>query len=687
MKFRKLISCLAAVSMLTATVPMAFAADDATNAETVHQINASGTTVFEVEELFDVNTTNRITEDEKASGGQYWYEYYAGTAIDKTVTFEVEDTSEYTLEMVANKRAGNLSYIMLYVDGVMYIKNWDSQGTETEIAGPYMDTAESNYTGNLRKYSSDIVLTKGTHTLNLQMPHGSVPRAAGGIDTISFTKNLTKTLDVGKEKAVFEYEDIWSKLIGSAKIVEDENASGGKYLTNGTDGSYGKKNHAKVNVAEDGLYKINFVMEQNGDFISFIALTIDGETVIRNVLYSESAYAATELTGAASTKLNDYYAYAYLTKGTHDLIIDFFDYSKKNNTRHAYSFDSLTFEKMTPAVLSEDGGKIEAEGNFGGMPYNGTVTENENASGGSIILRKTGLTENETLVGMVDVKKAGFYNIALYANKWEGYLSAVALKVDGNQVLKSSGGAKGEVLSPAYPETYNIAKHKAASPVYLTAGVHKLDVVFEPRTEQKNIAYSFDYVEFTPDSTELEFTSDIEDLAEAPFFISDDEEVDGDTVTVYLNGSAISNGTYQITYKSSNEEVMTIDADGNITPKAAGYSDISVEVGVSGNTLATFSARMYVLDENHTKYIANAKYASGKVTFDAIVDEEDGGFAANGFVAVYTGTTLSDVKTVTLTEDQSEGYEVSVTANSGDKIMIFVWDENNAPVWFATEVK
>lgn len=677
----------------TGTSRAAGAVDTVSFTQDVHKINATGTTTFEVEELFDVNTaegsSKRIIEDEKASGGKYWYEYYASTAVDKTVVFEVEDDSEYRLEMVANKIVGNLSYIMLYVDDVMQIKNWQTEGTETEIDGPINDT------GNLRKYSAEIVLRKGKHTLNLQMPFGTgTSRAAGAVDTISFT-DITKTLNIGSQKAVYEYENVWSTLYGSATIVKDENASGGYFLKNGTDKTGPTQKYAKVVAAEDGLYKVNFVMEENGNFLSYVALKIDDEIVIKNVLGEESAYTTTELIGAGSAKLKDYYAYAYLTKGTHDLIVDFYSYSKQNKDRHAYSFDSLTFEKVTPAALPENGGKIEAEGNFGGMLYNGVVTENDSASGGALIQRKGGSYDNETLTGFIDVKKAGFYNADLYAIKYESWLSAVTMKIDGNQIIKSSNNAKGETLSNVYPDdTYTVAKHKAASPVYLTEGEHKIEVTFAPRlgTDTKNVHYSFDCVEFTPYGEDLTFTSDLDQIAGSPFYIIEDEEPTTETIVVKLNGGKIENGsTYQITYKSSNEEVMTVSAYGEITPKKAGYSDVSVAVGIGGNTLETFSERVYVLDETYYRYIANAKYANGKLTFDAIdgyedTGYEDTGFAATAYAAVYTGDSLTDVDIVALSENDTE-YEANVTAKTGDTIMIFVWDANYAPVWFATEVK
>lgn len=860
MKIKKLISCLAAVAMLTATVPMAFASD-AADTTGVHQLKAAGENVFEIEDFYPElkenwnqywsNSTEykHHAENELASGGEFFSSggwFYVADYSTKEYTAKINAPVEgkYGITFVAGQKVSNTSNFIIYVNDTQAVQNGD--GSVTKITDPFVNN------GFLRENYAEVNLTKGENIVKLYMdiPSGYT-RAAGAIDTISF-RNLNPIINAPElgETVKYEVEDLW--FFPDRRMEADENASGGIFVRESYDSSLNREDYAKINVAEDGEYKINFVMEDSGNQLSRITLKVDGNSVLTNntsngntnnnydkkisvsngivtntltdyygyvylkkgehelvveyarcydtnnaqrrdaysldtlsiknatpVLkagaekntyefediwnwgkiglcngeeaagfsagtvvwasggklaflngniakievsesglykvsfameeagtvvskiimkiddkrviqnYSDStevnnAYTDTGLKGYSKNVL-DYYGYIYLTKGTHKFNIEYV-LNPYNTTRHAVVFDALAFEKASTAQISESGAGIEAETYFKGVNSN-DVVEDSNAFGGAYLSQYS--MKSTTLESAVNVEKTGWYDLSLFTNQYTRFISWAKLNVDGSEVLNTKTAAN-TALDKVYPnETYQVKKFTAASPVYLTAGVHNISVDFGPATDSNDLVvkYKFDRVDVTPYGEDLTFTADLDDIAAAPFYISEDEEPTTETIVVKLNGGKIENGsTYQITYKSSNEEVMTVSADGEITPKKAGYSDVSVAVGIGGNTLETFSERVYVLDETYYRYIANAKYANGKLTFDAIDGYEDTGFAATAYAAVYTGDTLTDVDIVALNENDTE-YEANVTAKTGDTIMIFVWDANYAPVWFATEVK
>ncbi|MDO5829362.1 MAG: hypothetical protein Q4Q25_04345, partial [Methanocorpusculum sp.] len=303
--------------------------------------------------------------------------------------------------------------------------------------------------------------------------------------------------------------------------------------------------------------------------------------------------------------------------------------------------------------------------------------------------------------GAINVENAGYYDISLLTTGVNASVSAAILYIDGAATIYTSanGVPKGTICEPSYPQekasVFNIFEHKSENAVYLTSGTHEVKLTYKPSTGSGTgnvVKYALDCIKVLPHNGDVEYTSDLVDYADAPFYVEEGIEQEPWLINVYLDGETIENGdTYQITYDSSNENVLTFDADGYLTPVEPGYSDLSIVVAISGHTVATFNERVFVLADGLNKYIKNASFADGYVSFDTIMmnsEYEESGYDASVLVAEYEGNKMVNAEIVSVTSANTT-YNVAFDADSNNDIKIYVWDADvfSKPLWFVTEVK
>lgn len=610
-----------------------------------------------------------------------------GRYSSQTLDIDIEEEGYYKihLPMMKQDAYNNFTNVTLLLDGATMFKNTHSDDY-TNVATDVRCTSDD--WSVLYDYTNVVYLMEGEHQIKLNLQTNK-EKDVIGFDYLQFEKLTTPEINVTDTKVTYDFEDLF--IWASEFLVDDDNANGDKFVKMSDTKGELVADAATVTVANTGIYEVRFVTEDVGKNFSQVVLTIDGNTVISNV-GSISHYTETEIVG--HTTLLDYYANVALTAGSHDLKISYVK-GATATPRHAVAFDTLSIEPVSAQTLPSTGGTFEAEDLFGLK----SIYEDDRASGGSYVFNSWGSSMDENLFGTIDVETEGYYNVELLTTGLKSAVSAAVLYIDGLGVIYSSnnGVSSGILCDPAYPqaqnEVYNIYSHVADDPVFLTEGQHEIKLVYKPSNDGGQVVkYALDCIKLTPNNEDITYVSDLADLAEAPFYL--DGEPFEWPVGVYIDGEfdPIENGEkYQITYASTNEDVLSFDANGNVTAWQPGYADLSIVLAVGGRTLATFEERVYVLSDDSNRYIRHAEFDGEKVTFEAVqrtIEENEQGFAAKAVVGVYDGDRLVCVKAVDLSDGETS-YEAEISATAENSIKIFALGSEFelSPIWDVTLVQ
>ena len=653
-------------------------AADCIKFEKVQPVTLPEDGVIEFEEFFYLRE-GLLWENENASGGKFLYNPHGSSeGIDyHHNVLIVPEEGDYSVHMIAGRKwnPAFVSKCSLFIDGKEVVNN---QVSETELSPRYPVGDEYNpyaMADHIRK----VHLAQGEHTVGFRVypAYSNNNYLNFSLDCIKFVKEEPAELTDGK----LEFEDVFN--MSDLQLLEDENASGGKYLMeNGRANTLNYKGY--FNVPESGCYDISYIStaEEARITLSDSELYIDGKYIrsSRSAISSEP-YSDIAFHGLYYMKKIKGYNAVYLEKGIHQAE---FALRANGGTNVKFLADCIQFTKRN---VTEIDGTIQAEDLFG--VDEGYVVDNANASGGKVV--NGDWSPVKEFGGEINVTEEGTYNIEFVGSKAGGnsYVSCGTMYIDGTEVFSQAGSMndRGElVYSLGDGDWCKVCKYNL-DPVYLSEGKHSIKMVYTYPTSDtsKGIRWALDTLTFTKDNTEEVFETNLGGLE--PYY--SEYGTNDERVIVYRNGVEIQNGsTYQITYASSNENVITIDGNGTIILGGkTGYSEISVVISRGGRVVSTLFGSLYVIDDN-VVYVRNAKYGDNKVSFD--VENPDGvTYKGVAVVATYNATgELCDVHVVNIDETnaQTKSLESSVTGGVKAKVFLLESLKTLKPLWQATEI-
>lgn len=641
--------------------------------------------VFEVEDVFSSLGTPLI-DVEGASGGKLLFTS-SGSAADPSQTINVAEEGYYKIHfpMINQNQYNNFSTVAFRLNDALLFNNAYNNPYDKTATG--VRCLQQDWT-QLYDYTYIVYLAKGENTISLTMKQ-NMGRDAFGFDYLQFERLETPSISVNTVAVTNEFEDLFDWA--SSFMVSEDNASGGKYVKMNDYKNELIADMATLNVANSGVYKVNFVTEYVDKNYSQVSLDIDDNAVLTNV-GSTSNFTKTNVT--AHGALLDYYANVYLAAGSHDLKINYVK-GATASPRHAMAFDTLTITPQPALSLPSIGATFESEDIFGLQ----NINSDTNASGGQYTFNSWGSQSNEYLIGEIDVEENGYFDVELLTTGVNSSVSAAVLYVDDIGIIYSSknGIPNGTICEPAYPqaqnEAFNIFSHVTGTPLFLNKGKHIVKLMYNPSAAGGNVVkYALDCIKFTPYGKEVNYVSDLADLAQYPFYIGDGS-VNEWPVGVYVegDGNALQNGDkYQITYASSNENVLLFNADGVVSVLQTGYSDLSIVLASNGTTLAAFKERVFVLSDEYNRIIRNAEYKNNSVSFEAVqIDSnlEEKGFDGIVIAAAYNNGKLVSTQVVNLNNAQTK-YNAAITGSGINSVKIFTLDPKVElrPIWYVTEV-
>lgn len=627
----------------------------------------------EFEDVFVVRE-NDIAPLANASGGKC-VSVNGSTILSYTGRVNIPKEAKYTVEYIGTAEEGKtgMSRTLLYVDNtVVADSNYSFNNPAAYDGKVFYDAFYMKKIGGRK----EISLTEGEHTLEFKIVSYSGGSARFVADNISFKEKEIPTVTDGK----LEFEDVFD--MGDLLLAENENASGGKYLMeNGIANTLNYEGY--FNVPESGCYDISYIStaEEARITLSYSRLYIDGNYINNsNSAINSDKYSDVAFHGLYYVKKIEGYNAVYLEKGMHKAE---FVLQANGGTAVKFLADCIQFAKRN---VTEINGTIQAEDLFGANET--LLVENANASGGKVV--NTSWTQVAEFGGEINVTEEGAYNIEFVGSKAGGKsnVSCGTMYIDGTEVFSQTGSMnnQGELIYTLGDGNWcEVCKYNL-DPVYLSEGKHVIKMVYTYPTPAANaFRWALDTLTFTKDNTEEVFETNLDELE--PYY--SEFGTNDERVIVYRNGVEIKNGSmYQITYASSNENVITIDGNGTIIlGDKTGYSEISVVISRGGKVVSTLFGSLYVIDDN-VVYVRNAKYGENKVSFD--VENPDGvTYKGIAVVATYNATgELCDVHVVNIDETNAQTKRLESSVTGGVKAKVFLLEslETLKPLWQATEI-
>ncbi|HIT85033.1 MAG TPA: Ig-like domain-containing protein [Candidatus Ornithomonoglobus intestinigallinarum] len=207
--------------------------------------------------------------------------------------------------------------------------------------------------------------------------------------------------------------------------------------------------------------------------------------------------------------------------------------------------------------------------------------------------------------------------------------------------------------------------------VKINKGLNVITFYAEERDASYNggIYYGIDYIDFTKAYDELT----------APQMYLNQEMNVGDTISaIIMDGSKIvtPDTVYQLTFKSDNEEVASVDGSGLVKGVSAGTATITAAIRANRASEEIVLKQTVTVNGDTTELasVKNVKNDNGKISFD--VTSSFGIDTAQAYVASYDNGVLVSVKL----QEISVGANGSVTVektldnyNSSQNVKIFVW--------------
>ena len=632
-------------------------------------IGASGKTVLEAEDLFGGGQSY-----DEASGGKYLLNYS-------------ENKEQVTLSGVVY--ADQDGFYKLGYDGThpdvseryMSPFNFKVNGNAlaSATAGEYKYTSELK--GNWKVYSNtlpNVFLNKGKNTIEITATRAEAFNAGTNmvffvLDNLTF-ENVTKT--IGLSGGTIECEDF------SAKTVEAEGASGGKYVkVDGETAPYTLDMY--VNIETAGNYKIGVGASdyfgrahadsghgtaQHLSKIHLIAGGVDTAIGGDNVIRDGSVLSYPAFTGAIVEML--YLKEAiYLDAGLNKISIQC-----DNAQNKGVAYASLDCVKLSYAdTIPAEGGKLEIETGISGYTKTSAA-----ASGGKYVAFDEEDTSNDPTIDLVaNTSAAGNYQLMIaaaanFGDDLTAELSSAQMVVNNSDAYDINSDnciIASDVYYLDSESKYPFRNYYINTPVALNEGANTINIY--AYVNEDFIRSAFDYIEVKPIQ---DFGTLTAAASEVSMNVGDERQM----TILKENGETLSNSdAYMITYSSSNEEAAMVDGNGIITANNGGEAIITAAVKENAITEPKTVTMTVKVTDNREIYFSGINTENG-ISYNVVVNSALDK-AANVYTAVYdsTGKLVSaDVANISagttgITPVTASGAAIP----AGGYAKLFVWTE------------
>lgn len=331
-----------------------------------------------------------------------------------------------------------------------------------------------------------------------------------------------------------------------------------------------------------------------------------------------------------------------------------------------------TFDKLSGFSLANPGSQtIVLEDEETDNP--GWSGENCYEAGGAI---KSGASKKVGSITSpeIDLSDANAtYILTFNACSWKGKGSTIFVQIDGNEIQEVTDlDESGDYATALYANKYTVT---------LTTGSTNSKITFTNKLKDK--AFFIDNIVITKaggSGVELEDPKCAFSAETATYTLG--EAFSAPTFTTVSDG--------EVTYKSSNTDVATVDNSGNITAIAAGTTTITASVGVTDTYMpGAASYTLTVVDPNilFTEDFANGLngftnegglWKTGSYNGQTYAQANAYGKGAQTEMLISPIVDLTQVSNATLTFDHATGY----VANNDQTVDFTLWvKEENSEDW------
>lgn len=616
-------------------------------------------------------------------GGQFGTVSSTETTATLAIPFTVEKKQEFKLSILGAFNVGQnggLSKVKVQIDdgeAIVPTNGTNCAWTYNADGCDYGATGATSGGGDV-DFNGTYTLDEGTHILKFIVD--GLPTEGGAanknhqasIKTITFTPVVATTLATDKATTINAID--W--LSGSdGGIVDRPTANGTHYA--GTNSSMGGYIVIPFKVAEKQQFKLSV----NGAFnvlnggYSPVNIEISGFDAFTPSKDNCSAVENGESIFGANAIKADFYRTYVFTPGDYTLKFTVNAVESGNNAgKYFGAIGDITFTPAGDDLIFKATDYVDAENGWG-------LKDGTDGNKIAVIYTTPGTMEIP-----VDVVKNGYYNIyadICAAMTADDEMSPIYYAIDDETPIKLDSTLA--TVVKAEVETYEgigkLNNYKINKAYYLEADKkHKLTFSVKDKTTDDNYPVALDNITLKAAEriTGISFPR-------ANWKI----DVDGTrTLNIQLNtasGTTVDKASVAaITYKSSDESVATIDANGKITAVGSGVTTISVTVKqfaadpaaeevTASETLVVYENGVAVTDRATTATGVSAKLKANKVVDNCSV-----------YIAKYNGTTLTGVACVyegALTSGAEETLTAEIGAvQTGETVKVFVWNSDFAPL-------
>lgn len=458
----------------------------------VANANASGASLVNAKDKFKFNGPNDPPYTDRIT-----------VPVDRTITLEVPVTGTYTLEWVANAYYdADSSPMTLYVDDAETFKVAASGSSASTDAGYTVGSGpDGALTYVMKKYTKNIVLLEGTHTIKLSILGGQQWGAYNFVvDYVKLTSQI-KSVDVSAAATTrIELDQFYG--VGAAEgwnnsthTDDTGKASGGAYTFFFQGNVISVRDNYKqrsfyVNAPKAGEYDITFVASpdtyENGK--SRVELFINDAEVIDcvdNTPDSDPTPGEYFPGGAVNHDMKLYTATVNLVAGENKVTINV-NAEPTYGTALCFAVDYLEFAPVLPVAVAAEGDTVINLDSYYGKYDEAVVVANANANGEYLVkaankVKFNGPNDPATTADKkvtpvvrtitIDVEKAGDYTIEWVANATNNSdSSAMTLAVNGADVFDVPAQS-GTTIKDGHGEDTTMAKVSASTDAGYTVDV------------------------------------------------------------------------------------------------------------------------------------------------------------------------------------------------------------------------
>ena len=485
-----------------------------------------------------------------------------------TVKVNVGEDAEYSLGVAAGCSAylGWLSPLQISVNG----------GAFEELADyNRMDYSKDSSTFGTALFTrpASVTLNKGENTIVIK----ATERAAGGVfyslDYISLEKmNVIKDLAENGRIEAEDYAAQWNAVKRA-----HESGSGISAVKTISDADTDEVS-LTVNVLEEGDYAVAVRAGCSAwaEWLSPLSVSFNGGEYENLESYGVSGVVNNSSDGLRCARMTRQKT-LHLNAGKNKI-------SFKAAPRAAggiyYSIDYIDLVKVQNAenisLISSDG-RIEMEDYAEQIGMTAGKLDVASSGASAMVKNAAGESDVVSIAFMSNEKKTVNFQVGIASQAWALWLSPVYIQLNGAEAddpvnytrLAIQGGNDGF-------RNADMLKNEA---VELNEGLNIITFIVKQRSAQYNggIYYGLDYIEFTKANEPLT----------APELVMQTElEVGDESEIQIMDGSEFVtlDRVYQITYKSGNEAVATVDGNGKLSAVSPGSAEITVAIRVNVNS-------------------------------------------------------------------------------------------------------